>query len=192
MRTRSETKWLINEIAALAGDLERIDREMADLATRRERELAALAGQREKTRRAREACLATLAITASMTTEAKLPVVHAHRPYDRRGGLLAFLRAAITQAAPSAVNTEYLARMALEHMGLEIASPKEYSRFKHNTVGRALRRFEEDGFVQRIATRTVGGAPFSAWRLKAAIPTLDALRESIELTDISRMGEKGR
>ncbi|WP_040039011.1 hypothetical protein [Noviherbaspirillum autotrophicum] len=190
--TPPDVKWLINEAAALAGELERIDREISDLAARRERELATLARQREKVRRARDACLATLELsTTPMATEVSLPVVHAHRPYDRRGGLLAFLRDAITQAAPAAVNTELLARMAIEHMGLQILSPKEYSRFKHNTIGRALRKFEQDGFVERILTRSAGVSRFSVWRLKPDIPTLVELKGRAGAADGDKMEVKG-
>jgi hypothetical protein len=50
-RTRSDVKWLINQVAALAGELERIDVEMARFKQRR-----------KALERSHKACLQTLSV----------------------------------------------------------------------------------------------------------------------------------
>ena len=165
MRTRPDVKWLINEAAALAGELERIDRHLTRLQDRR-----------ESVKNTHDACLHTLAYLVELQSLPALPVVRAHRPYGGRGRLREFLLDSLRHSPAMMFSTAELALQAIAHFGLEFSSPRELYEFKTNTISRALHRLQREGLVERCvgpaqpASRAQGG-----WRYRKALPSVQEI-----------------
>lgn len=107
-RTRPDVKWLINEVAMLAGELQRVDKEVARLAE-----------HRLKVEQAHRACLQIL----SVVTEALplcLPTVQQHRPYGGRGALRRLLLDALREVQPKALDTNQLTQLAVQAMAFDL------------------------------------------------------------------------
>lgn len=107
-RTRPDVKWLINEVAMLAGELQRVDKEVARLAE-----------HRLKVEQAHRACLQIL----SVVTEAlplRLPTVQQHRPYGGRGALRRLLLDALREVQPKALDTNQLTQLAVQAMAFDL------------------------------------------------------------------------
>lgn len=164
MKAPPAMKWLINEIAMLNGELERMDREMSELAARR--------ADVEKTR---NACQATLNLLVDRVANVSLEV-QAHRPYGTRGNLGLYLAESLKQAYPDVLDTTELALGALMHFGLQFSSPTEWSRFRKNSVGRTLHRLHKEGLIERVSKINVGTIP-GKWRWHVPALTLEALQE---------------
>lgn len=161
-RARSEVKWLANEAAALAGELERIDAEMAHLSK-----------QRQAVEQAHEACVRTLTIVFNdPTSDALLPSVHVHRSYGKRGRLRQFIRETLKDAAPAHVGTDELVSRVIRHLGLAFDTSEELRLFKNNSFTRALRHLEVEGTVEAIGSRVGGLNHFGAWRWESSLPAL--------------------
>jgi len=166
-RTASDVKWLINEVAALAGELARLDREMARLAT-----------LRDAAQRAHEACTRTLAYVAKRQSLPELPVVRVPRAYGGRGKLRALLKEVLKGDAPHSLTTAELAAKAIDHFGLQFSCPEELYDFRVNSIGRALRKMQAAGLVERVVTGERVRGALGTWRWKQSLPTLDAVKKS--------------
>lgn len=168
-RTRPDVKWLINEVAMLAGELRRIDKEAARLAE-----------HRVKVEQAHRACLQTLAVV----TEAlplRLPTVQQHRPYGGRGALRRLLLDALREVQPKALDTNQLTQLVVQCLGVTFPSPEALAQYRKGTVGRTLRFFLQQGVIERIDIPAPGPTNVGYWRWKAEIPTIDALANDSEL-----------
>lgn len=160
--TRSDVKWLVNQAAALAGELSRLDEEASRLVERR------AAVEKE-----RQACVRTLSIvTGPLALTTILPTVRVHRPYGGRGKLRQFLRDVLRDSAPAVFNSNELALQAIAHFDLVFIGPDEFYRFKNNSIGRGLRQLDRDGYIEPVGARYTGGGGFSRWRWKPSLPTL--------------------
>lgn len=162
--TRSEVKWLVNQAAVLDGELKQLDVELEHLVKRRAEVLKEQA-----------ACLRTLSVIAQADNHLVLPTVRAHRSYGGRGALRRFLFSALEQAAPSEMNTDELAFRAIAHFNLSFTSPNELYRFKHNTLGRALRTLASDGLIEAMGITSTGRYGYCNWRQKLEHRTLAEL-----------------
>lgn len=163
--TRSDVKWLVNQAAALAGELCRLDVEAKRLSERR----AAIEKERQ-------ACVRTLSIvTGPPALAAVLPTVRVHRPYGGRGKLRQFLHDLLRDSAPASFDSNELAFRAIAHFDLAFVSPDEFYRFKNNSIGRGLRQLDRDGYIEPVGARYTGGGGFSRWRWKPELPTLREL-----------------
>ncbi|MDB5823683.1 MAG: hypothetical protein JWR21_2387 [Herminiimonas sp.] len=165
MKTRSDVKWLVNEAAALAGELCRIDDETERLASRR----AAV-------EKAHKACVRTLSVVTGVAPCPTLPTVHVHRSYGRRGNLRQLLRDALKAAAPATVDSDELAFLAIDRFQLTFSSPEELQRFKNNTVGRALRHMDRQGTVEPVDAKRGGASACGNWRWRG-VPSMGELRK---------------
>jgi hypothetical protein len=166
-RTRPDIKWLINETAMLKGELERIDQEMARLVV-----------LRTAVERSRAACQRTLEYQAGRQVSG-LPAVRAHRQYGRRGDLQQFLADTLKDVAPAQFNTAQLAEKALVRFELAMSCPAELYDFKMNTVGRALRRLQALGLIERLTTKHRVARALGTWRWKAPVATLGQLGQML-------------
>ena len=163
--TRSDVKWLVNQAAALAGELSQLDMEASRLAERRS------AIEKE-----RQACVRTLSIiTGPSALTAVLPTVRVHRPYGGRGKLRQFLHDLLRDSAPASLDSNELAFRAIAHFDLAFVNPAEFYRFKNNSIGRGLRQLEREGYLEYASTRYAGPGGFSQWRWKEKILTLHEL-----------------
>lgn len=147
----------------LQGELERIDQEMA--------RLVAL---RAAVERSRAACQRTLEYQAGRKVPG-LPTVRAHRQYGRRGDLQQFLADTLRDLAPAQLNTAQLAEKAIVRFDLAMSCPAELYDFKMNTVGRALRRLQALGLIERLTTKHRVARALGTWRWKVPVATLGQL-----------------
>lgn len=166
-RTPPEVKWAANELAAVMGELARLDEHLSELALRRQELL--------KVRDSLELAGRVLCATAVME---HMPEVRPHR--GRRGRLLPFLRSAVEQAAPASLNTSTLARMARDGLGFTLETEKAWAQFRDNNVSRAMRKLVSLGLVERVndvaAARVSGGE----WRWKSGPSAQDLMAASRE------------
>ena len=149
----------------LQGELERIDVEMG--------RLVAL---RAAVERSRAACKRTLEYQAGRQVPG-LPTVRAHRQYGRRGDLQQFLADTLQKLAPAQLNTAQLAEKALVRFELAMSCPAELYDFKMNTVGRALRRLQALGLIERLTSKHRVARALGTWRWKSEAIALNELRK---------------
>lgn len=158
----------------LQGELDRIDLAFARLSARR-----------AKLAKAKEACEQSLAYLAERHVPG-LPTVRAHREYGRRGALQKFLETRLHAAVPARFSTAELALEAMAHFGLTMSCPKELLHFKTNTVGRALRRLQKQGVIERLHTSKRVKRALGTWRWVQPDLSLDGLRS----LQVGSMGEE--
>lgn len=165
-RTPPDVKWLANELAAVAGELETIEAEMTRLAARRA-QLQAVQG----------ALTQVAGLVGAPDLGQLVPSVNVHGKYGDRGRLREWLKLLLQEAAPGAVDTPTMVRLAQETFGLSLASSWERDRFRNNSLARQLRWFLEQGLVERVHDVRAAGGTVGVWRWKTGVPTVDALAE---------------
>lgn len=112
--------------------------------------------------------------------EAGLPTVHAHRSYGKRGDLQRFLADTLKAAAAAQFRTTELADLALAHFDLRMSSPAELYFFQNDTVGRALRRLQALGAVERLTTKHRVQRALGTWRWREGLPSIGELGQLVE------------
>lgn len=149
-RTPPALKWMLNERAAVAGEVSKADAQLQALEPKiaaLERQLATIqASSRAAASRlaARQLTLAGLDASITLMYQEVRPdaagVVNAWaNRYGKRGGLQAFVLKAIQEAAPFPVNSKDMLLKVVAHFGISIVTP--YDR-------RALRRSLKNTFCQ--------------------------------------------
>jgi len=162
------TKWLANEIAVLRGELQQIDDSLRRLHRRRQQVAETL-----------QALSTTAALLSTPQLDKCVPPVQAHRLYGGRGNLREFIVRALHEF-PEGLTTVVLVRMATEVFGLRLETGAERKRFHNGSLGRALRKMEKLGLVERLPLSDAQPTPQVLWRWRAECLTLDALREMTE------------
>lgn len=172
-RTRPEVKWLANELAAVKGELERIEEALARLHARKSKllvvqvALSDVAGQ--------------LTIPELPTV---VPAVRAHERYGARGNMRNLLRGILRKAYPQGVSTSTLADAVIETFGLRITGPKERKRLVDNSIRSALTKLHTQGEIEPIHARNQPGGRLGlavqsgVWRWKVDAPSLEELHRS--------------
>lgn len=169
-KTRSDVKWLINEIAVLNGDLARMNKQAVELKARQ-----------AATAQAHAACLRTLALIVAPTDRgpgretslaSMLPAVNAKRRYGGWGSLRAFLRETIRLRAPDGIETLELALLAAEEFRTTFATLDEFDQFKDNSVGNVLRYFRKTGVVEYAEGFSPCNGRVSKWRWSCPVPSI--------------------
>jgi hypothetical protein len=162
--TRSDIKWLLNEVAALSGELAQLERSAMEVASRR-----------AAAERSRSACARTLAmLTGDGVTSLR---VRAHRNYGGRGALRACLRQSLEDKAPAGLDSMELSLLAVGRFELELGGTDDFYRFKNNSILRALSCLQEAGLIERIGVRAPPPANYSIWRWKQQTTSLHQLRQ---------------
>jgi len=165
--TSPQAKWLLNEAAALRGELARVIAEQQRLATR-ESEI-------RKTLAALELVAAPLPVPAGIDA----PVcINGHHRYGPRGTLTRLLLELLDASYPKGVDTLTLVSTIADKLGISIATVQERNRYRWSIVNR-LRHLADQGKVERLPglgahdVNSVG-----VWRRLRAKPTpsLEALR----------------
>lgn len=168
-RTRPEVKWLANELAVTAGELERIDEELARLRARR-RQLQSV-----------HASLARVAgVMAVPELPGLVPVVRAHPARGGRGSIVDFFRATLEATYPSAIDTLTMTDLAARHFGLTFATAQQRNRFRRATVNHTLVRLCNSGEVERMHDPVATPNAPGVWRWKVETPTLADLHRQRE------------
>lgn len=164
--TRPDIKWLANELAAAAGEMARIDEEVARLATRRTR-LEAV----------HQALSQVAGLVGTPDLGGLVPPVRAHGKYGGRGRLREWLKLLLQGAAPAAVDTTTMVRLAEDAFALTFSSAEERDRFRRDSLTRQLRWFLAQGLVERVHDLQAAACTVGVWRWKTAVPTVEALAE---------------
>lgn len=162
--TAPEVKWLVNEMAALSGELERVDRELTRLRGRRKHLQRALAALREVS-----------GVLACPLQGVELPVVHAHGSWGGRGSLRNYFRGALRAAHPLALDTLALGEGAVVHFKATFASPEEERFFRRKKVSHVLRKLVERGEVERLHDPVAAPGSVGVWRWKVNQPSIAEL-----------------
>lgn len=168
VKTRSDIKWLVNEAAALNGQLKRLHKESEDVAVR------ILLAERN-----RAACLRTLALLTAPPPDGMvvaLPTVRAHRAYGGRGSLGLFVGRILKEAAPRYLDTMQIAVQAVEHFGLSFSVIDDFYRFKNHSIRNAIRVHLVAGNVERVGARPDPSANYALWQWRTQCMTFDDLR----------------
>ncbi len=165
-RTAPEVKWVANEMAAVRGELERIEKSMARLVQLRSKlqeDLAALEHVAEQ--------------LATVPPAARDLSVRTHGRYGTRGALRNWLRQVLQQAYPRALDSLSLTEQAIAVFGLQFTSTRERYRFTTDILGSALRKLVEYGEVERVHDVSRPSNRIGAWRWKMPDCNLDELRQ---------------
>ncbi len=164
--TSPQAKWLLNEVAALRGELSRVVAKQQQLA-KREAEL-------RKTIDALELVVAPLPVPAGLVARS---VVHAHQQFGPRGILTRVLLDTLESAWPKGVDTHSLLEMVASHCGIQFSTSKERTHCRRNVVHR-LRHLVDSGRVERLPG--VGGHDSNSlgvWRWKNEMPSWSQLEQ---------------
>lgn len=148
------------------GELERIDEELARLSARR-----------THLEKVRSALVEVGALSHAPGLEGLVSPVRAQEQYGGRGVLRNWLRRLLKEAAPAAVDTPTMVRLAEETFNLHFACYRERDRFRKNALTRALRAMLDLGEVERVHDTKAAAGSVGVWRWKAE-PSLDVLRRA--------------
>lgn len=166
-RTSPQAKWLINEAAALRGELARVVAHRSHLA------------KREAQIRRTLAALELVAAPLPVPVGADAPeAVHAHFRYGRRGRLNELLLEGLGSAWPRGMDSHSLAEWVAVSCGLKFASTTDLKDFKR-LVGRRLRHLTAEGKVERLDRLGAEAKGARVWRL--------ASKSNVSLSELGRL-----
>ena len=152
-RTSPEAKWLINEAAALRGELARNVAHQSRWA-KREAEI-------RKTLAAIELVAAPLPVPAGADAPES---VHAHFRYGRRGRLNELLLEGLSRASPKGMDSRSLADWVATCCDLKFVSATDLVDYRR-LVSRRLRHLSTDGKVERLDRLGAEARGARVWRL---------------------------
>ncbi len=184
-RTPPDIKWLLNERAALAGEVSKAEVTQAGLRAKQARLEQQLAKAQFLTERAQ--CAQSRAQASMDALDATLALAHARvEPtaggiveawagrYGRRGALGAFVQEVLSAAAPEPLTTTVLMNLAARQFGITFPLSKDRRSFNKSVSG-SLRGLHLRGLIEPLHDRQLGS--HGRWRWKAPAASLDALRE---------------
>lgn len=170
LRTPPAVKWTANELAALKGELQMIDRD-----------LAALSKRRAAVRVSIEALSQVFGIVAPDVPLVQVPVVRAQAAYGGYGNLRGWLLATLEAVYPQALDTSALVDAAESAFELKFATPAARARFRDNSLAKALRVARAAGEVERMDAGPLLRGP-GVWRWRPRDQALaDLQAESLEV-----------
>lgn len=183
-RTPPDVKWLLNERAALAGEVSKAEATQAGLQAKQARltqQLTKVQFLMERSQCAQSraqasmaALDATLALAHSRVEPTAGGVVEAWAgKYGKRGGLGEFIAQSLREAAPAPLTTSVLMDLAARQFGLTFPLAAERRSF-NKSVNSALTWLRRRGLAEPLHRREPGS--HGVWRWKGPAPTLDALR----------------
>lgn len=161
-KTPSDQKWLLNELAAMAGEMERIDAQVASLQVRRQQLDVS------------HAALARVArLMALPGVPGALLPVRAQSDFGKRGALRNFIRVKLREAYPRPIDTTTLTVAAMEHFELRFTTEAEYQLFRRRQIARTLGKLVELGEVEGLHDRRRRGVnTVGFWRWKVDEPSI--------------------
>ena len=183
-RTPPDVKWLLNERAALAGEVAKAQGTQTGLRAKQVRLVQQLAKvqflmERSQCAQSRaqasiDALDATLALAHSRVEPTAGGVVEAWAGrYGKRGGLGEFIAQALREAAPAPLTTTILMNLAARHFGIPFPLAKDRRSF-NKSVNSSLTWLLKRGLAEPLHDRQEGS--HGVWRWKAQTTPLDALR----------------
>ncbi|PQA78056.1 hypothetical protein C5F53_06895 [Rhodoferax sp. TS-BS-61-7] len=173
-RTPPDIKWLLNERAALAGEVEKALAKQAVLAHKRDRlrnQLAVVlkAMERSQVAQARsQASLDALDATMGIVNKGVNPGAGGSvwawaGKYGSRGGLGEYIARVLEGAAPEPVTTSVLIDLASRQFGLVLSTPAERRSFR-KSVSSALTSFQKRNLIEAVHDRKAGSHGLWCWR----------------------------
>lgn len=183
-RTPPDVKWMLNERAALAGEVAKAEVTQADLRAKQARltqQLTKVQFLMERSQCAQsraqasiDALDATMALAHSRVEPTAGGVVDAWSgKYGKRGGLGELIAQSLRETAPEPLTTTVLMNLAARHFGITFPLAKDRRSF-NKSVSSSLFWLLKRGLVEPLHDRQEGS--HGVWRWKAQTPTLDALR----------------
>lgn len=154
---------MANELAAVMGELARIEATIQELTARK----AHLEGVRDSLTQVGD-------VMGLQHLQRLVPAVRAHRAYGGRGFLVDWLRGLLQAAGPHWVDTRTLVVLAEQEFGLTFPTYVQRDAYRKNTLGRALRKLLVQGLVERQHDPESTSSP-GLWRWKSALPSLEQL-----------------
>lgn len=151
--TSPQAKWLLNEAAALRGELARVVSKQARLA-KREAEI-------RKTLAALELVAAPLPVPAGVAAPT---VVSAHNRFGPRGHLTKLILGHLQSAWPKGADIHSLVDWVAASCGIEFANTAERTDCRHS-VRRRLHHLAEQGKVERLESIGSDANGAGVWRL---------------------------
>lgn len=164
-RTPPEVKWLANELSVLAGEMEKIDDQVAMLREKR-----------AKLQAARDALGRVAELMELPALPDLVPTVRPFFPLGKRGATRNFLRNELREAYPGSLDTMTLASKAAERFGLRFVTLVEFQRFRNRQVLKTLQKLADLGEVEGLHERRPGVNIVGVWRLSVDRPTVAELR----------------
>lgn len=162
--TPSGPKWVANQMAAICGELERVEQQRRYL----DRRHAELEQQRSALSQVGE-------LMGLAELQAIMARVHVHRAYGGRGHLVAWLQSVLQAAAPRSVDTRTLTLLAEQHFRLDLPTQDLRGQFRTNSLARSLRKLGSAGVAERLHDPERSGGP-GLWRWKPENPSINELR----------------
>ena len=183
-RTPPDVKWLLNERAALAGEVSKAEKTQAGLRAKQarlERQLAKVQFLME-----RSLCAQSRAQASMNALDVTMALVHSRLEptaggivdawagkYGKRGGLGEFIAQSLRNSAPAPLTTTVLMNLAAQNFGITFPLAKDRRSF-NKSVSSSLFWLLKRGLVEPLHNRQEGA--HGVWRWKVQTPTLDALR----------------
>lgn len=137
-RTPPEQKWLLNERAAVAGELRAIETELSRLSNRKKRLTQMLASIDN--------------VFCQVVRVPTVPplVVRAHTRYGGRGNCINWVREVLRAAYPSSLDTTALTMAAEKAFELSHTTAAQRHKFMNNSLRSALRTLRDRGEIERL------------------------------------------
>jgi len=165
--TSPQAKWLLNEAAALRGELARVVAKQARLA-KRESEI-------RKTLAALELVAAPLPVPAGVEAPA---VVNAHNRFGPRGHLTKLIMDRLQSAWPKGADIHSLVDWVAASCGIEFANTAERTDCRHSVRNR-LHHLAAPGKVERLDSIGSDANGAGVWRL--------ASKNNVSLGELGRL-----
>lgn len=155
-------KWLANELSVLAGEMQKIDAQVAMLLEKR--------AKLEAARDALGRVARLMELPAALPD--LVPPVRAFMPLGKRGSLRNFIRHELRAAYPGSIDTVSLAEKALERFSLRFATLVEFQRFRNRQVLKTLQKLTDAGEVEALHERRPGVNIVGVWRWRVDRPSI--------------------
>lgn len=167
-RTPPELKWVLNERAAVAGELQSIEVELARLAARR-KQLTALLHHLDN----------VYCQLAPQVPSVPVLAVKAHHRYGGKGNCIAWVRATLKAAYPQSLTTADMVDAAQSAFRLSFADAGQREQFRRSGLTPTLRKLLALGEVERL--HDYKGVPHRAgvWRWKPKDSSFDELAKQV-------------
>lgn len=178
-KTPPTEKWLLNERAVVAGELQAIAAELERLTARKAYLHNLLASLDE-----------VYCLVAPAVSPAQGLVVHGHTRYGGRGNCIAWVREVLRTAYPDALDTAALTLAAEEAFGLMHITPEQRRKFRNNSLRTTLRKLLAQGEAERL--HDYRGVPHRAgvWRWVPSDPKYVELVEQVEREEQAYRGSE--
>lgn len=187
--TPPDIKWLLNERAALMGEVARAQDKQSLLQSRREKlerqlskatvSIAAAKCAEARARASIAALDATMTLVNSRVNQEAAGSVQAWAGrYGARGGLGVFIGEVLQRVAPEPVTTTVLIDIAATQFGVSFDAPSDRRSFR-KSVSSALTSLLKRDLIEPLHDR--GGGAHGSWRWGKALPTFaEMAREAAE------------